>query len=164
MNLVTQFHDTLSPNLQELLLANSSYTTPDLSSLTCCSTQLAALRSLRFSTVRHHTLMQAQERLVARTIAQKLKLVPTALTAPFSATNTPPVSVLTGHVSASNDVSAITCVALSPAEQTMQCYQPLPVDGPQCFMAQIVTPTLPLLALCSPLCPSSLIMPTSHQF
>ena len=133
MNLVSQFHDALSPDLQDLLLADSTYLTPDLSSLTCRSTQLAALRSLRFFAVRHHTLMRAQEKLVARTIARKLKHAPAALTVPFSAAVSPPSSVPGSEAGASDDVSAITKVFLSPAEQTMQRYQPPPVDGPPSF-------------------------------
>jgi hypothetical protein len=93
MNLVTQFHDALSPDLQEVLLADSAYTTPDLSSLTSCLAQLATLRSLHFSAVGHHTLMRAQEKLVARTIAQKLKHAPQAFSAPISAAITPPSSI-----------------------------------------------------------------------
>jgi hypothetical protein len=136
MNLVTQFHDALSPDLQELLLADPSYSAPNLSTLTSCSTQLAALSSLRFSTVRHHTLMRAQETLVTRTVSRKLKHAPTTIAAPFSAAVTSlvcPATSIPASTIASDNVSAIAKVFLSPAEQTMQRYQPTPVNGPPSF-------------------------------
>ena len=58
-NLVTQFHDSLSTDLQELLLADATYVPPNLASLASRSTQLAALRTLRVAAVRHHTLIRA---------------------------------------------------------------------------------------------------------
>ena len=112
LNLVTQYHDALLPDLQELLLSDTTYSTPDLSSLTSHSTQLATLRSLRFSAFRHHTLMRAQEKLVARTIARKLKHTPSGLTAHFLAAITPPTSIPGATATGSDDVSAITKVFL----------------------------------------------------
>jgi hypothetical protein len=78
--------------------------------------------------------MRAQEKLVARTIARKLKNAPHAISAPFLAASTPPSSVLAATaVDASDDISGITKVFLSPAEQTMQRYQPPPIEGPPSY-------------------------------
>jgi hypothetical protein len=114
LNLVTQFHDALSSDLQEMLLADTGFTVPDLSTLTSRASQLAALRSIRVVAVRHYTLMKAQEKLVARTIARKMKnsTFSAPLLASASTLATPPLPTATTYV--------------SPAEQTMQRYQPGP--------------------------------------
>ena len=136
LNLVTQFHDALSSDLQELLMADHTYTAPNLASLTDRSKQLDALCLLRHAAVRHYSLQKTHEKLIARTVHRKLKHIPSALTAPFSAapsiapsihstdtTRLPPApfSVPLEHP---DDVSALTRSFMSPAEQTMQCYQP----------------------------------------
>jgi hypothetical protein len=126
LNLVTQYHDALSPDLQELINADTTYSVPDLSTLTTRAAQLSALRSLRVIAVRHYTLMKAQEKLVAKTIARKMKHG--AMAAPFSAEKpalpapSPP---------------AWTRSFVSPAEQTMQRYQ----SGPS---ASSTAPTFPV--------------------
>jgi hypothetical protein len=72
LNLVTQFLDALSLDLQEALQTDPLYSAPDLSTLTSRSSQLGALRSLRVAAVRQFTLLRAQERLIAKTINRKL--------------------------------------------------------------------------------------------
>jgi hypothetical protein len=47
LNLVTQFHDGLSPNLQDMILADTTYLPPNLSVLTTRSAQLSAICMLR---------------------------------------------------------------------------------------------------------------------
>ena len=83
--------------------------------------------------------MHAQEKLVACTIARKLKHAPTSVSAPFSAA--PILSILPKTIPAStlasDDVSALTHVFLSPAEQTMQRYQPPLLAGPPCLSCQL---------------------------
>ena len=119
------------------------YVAPNLVSLTDRSKQLDALRSLRHAAVRHSSLQKTHEKLIARIIHQKLKYTPSALTAPFSVapsiapsihstdtTRIPsaPLSVLFEHP---DDVSALTHSFMSPAEQTMQRYQPVvPAPSP----------------------------------
>ena len=44
LNLVTQFHGALSSDLQEILMADHTYTAPNLASLTDRSKQLGVLR------------------------------------------------------------------------------------------------------------------------
>jgi hypothetical protein len=136
LNLVTQFHDALFSDLQELLIADHTYIAPNLTSLTDCSKQLDALRLLRHAAVCHYSLQKTHEKLIARTVHRKLKHIPSALTAPFSAASsiTPsihstdttglpptPLSVPFEHP---NDVSAPTRSFMSPVEQTMHRYQP----------------------------------------
>jgi hypothetical protein len=124
-NLVTQFHDALSFELQELiLLSDASYSTPDLSTLLTCSSQLAALRSIRVAAVRHFIFIRAQEKLIAKTVLRKLKQSPMALAAPISVAAAPaPLSSIPSSQVA-DDVSDMTRTFVSPAEQTMQRYQP----------------------------------------
>jgi hypothetical protein len=88
LNLFTQFHDALSFDLQELLLsADLSCFAPNLSTLTTCSSQLAALHSIRVAAVRHFIFIpRAQEKRMAKTVNQKLKQSPTALAAPMFVT------------------------------------------------------------------------------
>jgi hypothetical protein len=130
LNLVTQFLDALSLDLQEALQTDPLYFTPNLSTLTSRSSQLGALRSLRVAAVRQHTLLRAQERLIAKTVNRKLnKQSPgtTALAAPTSA-SIPRLSFGSNAPSVvpTDDVSALTRSFMSPAEQTMSRYQPTP--------------------------------------
>jgi hypothetical protein len=119
LNLVTQFHDALSAELQELLMTDSTYCAPDLSTLT--SSHLSALRYIRVAAVRHFSQQRAQETFVACTVAHKLKHIPSALTATYS-TAPPVVPAILASVPPSDDISALTRSFMSPAEQTMQCY------------------------------------------
>jgi hypothetical protein len=133
LNLVTQFLDALSFDLQEALQTDPLYSAPDLSTLTSRSSQLGALRSLRVAAVRQYTLLRAQERLIAKTINRKLnKQSPgtTALAAPISASVVRPIpGSFTSPVGLSDDVSALTRSFMSPAEQTMRRYQPTPTTN-----------------------------------
>jgi hypothetical protein len=79
LNLVTQFHDTLLPELQGLLMSDSTYSAPGLLTLTSRSSQLTALHSLCITAVCHFTLHQAQEKLVTHNVACKLKHLPLPL-------------------------------------------------------------------------------------
>jgi hypothetical protein len=123
LNLVTQFHDALSAELQELLMPDSTYCAPDLSTLTSRSSQLSALRSIRVAAIRHFSQQRAQEKLVACTVARKLKHIPSALTATYS-TAPPIVPAILASVPPSDDISALTRSFMSLAEQTMQRHQP----------------------------------------
>ena len=136
LNLVTQFHDALSLDLQELLMADHTYVAPNLASLTDRSKQLDALRLLRHAAVRHYSLQKTHEKLIARTVHRKMKHIPSALTVPFSAapsiapsihstdTTRLPLAPLSVPLEHPDDVSALTRSFMSPAEQTMQRYQP----------------------------------------
>ena len=84
LNLVSKFHDALSPELQEMLSADQTYTTPNPASLTNRAEQLDALRTLRFTAVHHYNTQKTHEKFVARTVNRKLKHLPSSLTAPFS--------------------------------------------------------------------------------
>jgi hypothetical protein len=150
LNLVTQFHDALSAELQELLMTDSTYCAPDLSSLTTRSSQLSAVRSIRVAAVRHFSLQRAQEKLVARTVARKLKHIPSALTATY-ATAPPVIPAILASVPPSDDISALTRSFMSPAEQTMQRYQPASTssaagDAPSIRLPTSRVHTLPALA------------------
>jgi hypothetical protein len=59
-NLVNQYHDSLSPDIQDLIVTNVAYTAPSIVSLTTRATQLAALRCLRVCAVHHHTNIGTQ--------------------------------------------------------------------------------------------------------
>jgi hypothetical protein len=88
LNLVSQFMDALSHDLQEALLTHPSYLPPDIPLLTSRSSQLDALRSLRVAAVRQFSLLHAQEKLIAKTVLRKMNTrTPgaTSLAAPFSA-------------------------------------------------------------------------------
>jgi hypothetical protein len=141
LNLVTQFFDALSLDLQEAIQIDPSYSPPDLSTLLTRASQLAALRLLRVTAVRHYTLLRSQERLIAKTVHRKLKTAPaTALAAPLSVTSpsaTMPVSSISS--APPDDVSALTRTFMSPAEQTMQRYQPAPNDSPAAFPIDPIT-------------------------
>jgi hypothetical protein len=143
LNLVTQFFDALSSDLQEALQVDPLYSTPDLASLTTRSAQLAALRSLRVAAVRQYMLLRNQERLISKTVLRKLKHNPTsALAAPISttATSSPTTSLSVPAAAQPDDMSGLTRSFMSPAEQTMQRYQPAPsADGPTTFPVDPVT-------------------------
>jgi hypothetical protein len=108
LNLVTQFFDALTQDLQDMLSTDASYQPPDLSSLTSRSAQLHALRTLRVAAVHHYHLFKAQEKLIAKTVLRKLKQGPAANTALAAPTT---VSTLPS-----------TRTFLSPAEETMRRY------------------------------------------
>ena len=57
LNLVTQFFDALSFDLQEAIQTDPQYTPPQLSTLTTRSSQLTALRRLRVMAVRQYTFL-----------------------------------------------------------------------------------------------------------
>ena len=141
LNLVTQFFDALSSDLQEALQSDPLYSPPDLATLLTRSSQLAALRSLRVAAVRQYTLLRNQERLIAKTVLRKLKHVPTtALAAPISVATPPVIPPVASIPSAQpDDVSTLTRTFMSPAEQTMQRYQPATTDGPAAFPIDPIT-------------------------
>jgi hypothetical protein len=138
LNLVTQFHDALSPDLQDLLMADGTYFPPDLSTLTSRSSQLTALRAIRVVAVHHYALQCVQEKLVARTVLRKLKTATpsAALAAPFSVAPSPIPPFLPpvagGPAPPTDNISTLTRTYMSPAEHTMQRYQP-PLSGPPIF-------------------------------
>lgn len=142
LNLVTQFHHTLSSDLQELSLSNVSCSPSDLSTLTTCSSQLAALGSIWLSC--RHTpfcFVRAQEKLIAKTVKRNLKQSPAALAAPMSiaastapfSSPAPPVvcSVPSSHLA--DDISALTRSFVSPGEQMLPHCQPGPAEAPLTF-------------------------------
>jgi hypothetical protein len=133
--LVTQFFDALSSDLQEALQTDLLYSPPDLSTLTTRSSQLNALCSLRVAAIRNHTILRNHERLIAKTALRKLKHIPpTALAATISATSIPATaSVSSIPVDQPDDVSALTRTFMSPAEKTIQRYQPASISGPAEF-------------------------------
>ena len=67
--LVSQYHDALSQELQEVLSVDPMYITPNLASLTDRATQLDALCTLWWAAVRHYNIQKAHEKMVARTIS-----------------------------------------------------------------------------------------------
>jgi hypothetical protein len=72
LSLVNQYHNSLSANIQDLIVTNIAYTAPSLATLTTCGTQLAALRAhraLRVCAVCHHTNIRTQERIMNHTIS-----------------------------------------------------------------------------------------------
>ena len=110
LNLVTQYHDALSLDIQEMLLLDNSYTTPALFKLITRESQLDALRTLRVSATRHYSSLRAQERLVQRTLSCKMKTAGghyTAVIQPPPTTNSqsvaPPVPG-----KRTDDISALT--------------------------------------------------------
>ena len=151
LNLVGQYHDALSLELQEVLSVDPMYITPNLASLTDHAMQLDALCTLRWAAVRHYNIQKAHEKLVDRTVNRKLKHLPSAQTAQFSVVpsidspatsidNTRRIpatlSVPSGHP---DDVSALTRSFMSPAEQTIQHNQPPPLPGPVTFPTDPLT-------------------------
>jgi len=124
LNLVSQFMDALSHELQEALSTDPLYSPPDLSLLTTRSSQLDALRSLRVAAVRQYSLLRAQEKLIAKTVLRKMHpRTPgaTSLAAPFSAA--PPRHASFAPTGTPTDHVPVR-VLMSPAEQTMNRYQP----------------------------------------
>jgi hypothetical protein len=109
LNLASQYHDGLSNEIQDLLADDPSYTAPILSSLITKTSQLAALRNLRLAAVRLHSSIKKQESLIARTVNRRLKAAQTHATQAVTLRNTPP---------------GIASTFVSPAESTMQRYQP----------------------------------------
>jgi len=79
LNLVSQYYNALSLDLQEVLSVGPIYITPNLASLTDHAAQLDALRTLQWAAVRHCNIQKAQEKLVARTVNRKLKHLPSFL-------------------------------------------------------------------------------------
>jgi hypothetical protein len=142
-NLVTQFHDALSYDLQDAILTDLTFHMPILSSLTSRTAQLSALRLIRTCSVRHHLSTIKQEKIVHRMLAraQKNKGHPLALSANLSAFSTNP------------STNSTATVLTSPAEFTMSKYRPdqtspeeFPIDPlsnyqsqfPVCFRGCIV--------------------------
>jgi hypothetical protein len=130
LNLVTQYHDGLTTNLQDLILADTLYSPPNLASLTTRSAQLDALRTLHIVAVCHYAIMRAHERLISHTLNQRLKTT-TAGAATFSATP----SHRSSSSTTSDAVSALTQYTRAPtftlpAEATMNRYQPAPSHQP----------------------------------
>jgi hypothetical protein len=126
LNLVTQFHDGLSPALEDIILADATYLPPNLSLLTTRSAQLSAIRMLRAIAVWHYTLLHALERLVNRALARCMK---TSITAALSLEPPPPVPPASARVPApvhtilpasapANDVSTLSRTSVTPAKQT----------------------------------------------
>ena len=140
LNLVTQYFDSLSVELQDALYINPLYSDPDLATLVTRSAQLAALRHLRVAPVRQHTMLRNQEKSIAKPVNCKLKHThpSTALAAPVSvhppcppplATSLPPASSIP-----SVDASNLAHMFMSPAEEIMRCYQATPsTDAPASF-------------------------------
>jgi hypothetical protein len=126
LNLVAQFRDALSYELQEAITADTLFHMPLLSSLTTRTLQLEALRSLRTCAVRQHLLILKQEKIVHRVLNRTHKHhKPPTLSAPFSAnapgdSSVPPPHDLTGPP---EDVSTLATVLTSPAETTMNKYK-----------------------------------------
>ena len=125
LNLVTQFFDALSWDLQEAIQSDPAYSAPDLSTLVTRSSQLAALRSLRATAVRQYTILKNHERLIYRTVQRRLK----NNTAPTSSS---PVMVTTDPTptTQTDDESPLAQTFMSPAEQTISRYQPSPTNPP----------------------------------
>jgi hypothetical protein len=102
-NLVTQFHDGLSTDIQEMLLDDIKYLPSALTTLITKATQLDAVRHLRVAAVRIHSAIRKQEVLISKSIARRLH----------------------------NKASTATTIAVpraetfvSPAEETMGKYMP----------------------------------------
>ena len=135
LNLVTQFFDALTSDLQDSIQLDPLYSPPDLSTLTSRSSQLDALRSLRIVAVRNFTSLRNTERLIAKTVLRKLhgKGQTTALAATFAATPSaaPPASTVTEIVPFEPTAtdSSFAHTFMSPAEQTMRRYQPTSSAG-----------------------------------
>ena len=72
-NLVTQFQDGLTADIQDLLLEDQHYTAPSLANLTTKAAQLNALRTLRVTAVRIHTSMVKQDSLINKVLQRRFK-------------------------------------------------------------------------------------------
>jgi hypothetical protein len=139
-NLVNQFNDSLSADIQDLLITDPLYIAPPLSTLTSRSRQLAALRSLCVCAVCHHTNIKTQERIMNHTISRRLHssslksvlpiaavmLAPPPVPASYPASDPHPTYPPSVSAPADDDVSAITGLSpkpvrtfISPAEHTM---------------------------------------------
>ena len=120
------------PNIHEALQTNPLYSAPNLSTLASHSSQLAALRCLCVAAVRQFTFIRAQERLISKTLLQKLNkhnhnANTLSSTNALSVVHSKPLSSV--PIGPSDDVSALTKSFMSPAEQTMRRYQPAPVTS-----------------------------------
>jgi hypothetical protein len=138
LNLVTQYFDSLSVELQDALHVDPLYSAPDLATLVTRSAQLAALRVLRVAAVRQYTLLRNQEKLIAKTVNRKLKQShsATALAAPVSVhLPQPPLSASLSPASSApcHDASISAQTFMSPAEETMRRYQATPPAEPASF-------------------------------
>jgi hypothetical protein len=71
LNLVTQYFDALSGELQDALHTDPTYLPPDISTLGTRSSQLEALRYVCVAAVRQNTLLRNQEKLIAKTVNRK---------------------------------------------------------------------------------------------
>jgi hypothetical protein len=123
LNLVSQFFCALSLDLQDALHNDPLCLPPDLSALTTCSSQLAALRLLPVAAVRNYAILRNHERLIAKTVLHKLKHTgpPAALAAPLSVASVPSVHAPASSIPLDqpDDVSGLTRTFTFPAEQTM---------------------------------------------
>jgi hypothetical protein len=128
-NLITQYHDSLIPDLQDLISSDINYHPPNLATLTTRSTQLSSLRTLRLVAVRHYTIMRNQERMVARSLHKRLTKQPPGTKSAFYIAGPDSVGQHLPFASGP-DPSAPTRVLMSPAEQTMQRYQPASTEPP----------------------------------
>ena len=128
LNLVSQFHDGLSPEIQELLGDDPRYQPPNLASLVTKPAQLTALRDIRVAAVRIHASIRKQEGLIARTVTRRMKQTNThTITAnqPHEqlASNPAPSTLIPQQHTQSQPPHSVTTY-VSPAESTMQRYQP----------------------------------------
>ena len=139
LNPVTQPFDSLSVELQDALHIDPTCVPPDLVTLATRSSQLDAICCLRVAAVQQRTLLLNQEKLLAKTVNQKLKqsqpsaalAAPVSVALPQPPLPLPPLSFIPG--APPDDVSAPTCLLVSPAEQTMQPCQPSSADKPAGF-------------------------------
>jgi hypothetical protein len=87
---------------------------------------------LRAIAVRHYTLIHAQERLVNRALARRMKtsitaalsVEPPSQISPASAPVPAPIHTILPASAPADDVSTLSRTFVSPADQTMQRYQP----------------------------------------
>lgn len=118
LNLVSQFHDGLLSEIQDLLGDDPRYNQPNLATL-------KALRDLRVAAVRIHAIIKKQEGLIPRTVTRRMKSQTHTTTTAHpnqTGTNQHQNSSATNN----NDTSFV-----SPAETNLQRYQPQqPVSFP----------------------------------
>jgi hypothetical protein len=123
-NLVNQYHDSLSANIQDLIITDVTYTAPSLSTLTTHAPQLAALHALRVCAICHHTNICTEERIMNQTISRHLNSKPRTPTITAVYTAPPPYPHPVPAPPAANNMSALTPdhhigVYTSPSEQMM---------------------------------------------
>jgi hypothetical protein len=136
-----------------MISADTTYLPTNLSLLTTRSAQLSAIRMIRAIAVRNYTLLRAQERLVNRALARRMKTSITAALSvepptpipPASAPIPAPIHTILPASAPANDVSTLSRTFVSPAEHTMQRYQPAlsHPPGPDSF------PIDPIINFCS---------------